>query len=129
MEKSLTRIEFQDKEVVLVDAQANSRCHACGEEYESPLFAEVLTGPIVEEYYACPRCLTKVKEAETTDTEENDEPAEEEQPETTSDSLVQKADDTSSCPHTMGYLKKRPKNSPIPESCFTCNKMIECMAY
>jgi len=129
MKKALSQMEVPDDEVVLVDAQANTRCCACGEEYEYPLFAEVLTGPIVEEYYACPRCLTKVKEAETTETEENDEPAEEEQPGEINVSFVQKIDDTPPCPHTIGYLKKRPKNSPIPENCLTCNKMIECMAY
>ena len=129
MKKALSQMEVPDDEVVLVDAQANTRCYACGEEYEYPLFAEVLTGPIVEEYYACPKCLTKVKDVERQDTEDNDEPAEEEQPEEINVSFVQKTDDTPSCPHAMGYLKKRPKNSPIPENCLTCNKMIDCMAY
>ena len=31
------------------------------------------------------------------------------------------------CAHHLGYLKRRPKNTPIPEECLTCSKMIECM--
>lgn len=33
------------------------------------------------------------------------------------------------CGHFLGYLKKRPKNTPIPDECLTCSKMIECLAY
>jgi len=33
------------------------------------------------------------------------------------------------CEHFLGYLKKRPKNTPIPDECLTYSKMIECLAY
>jgi hypothetical protein len=42
---------------------------------------------------------------------------------------VDKMEETVACPHYLGYLKKRQKNSPIPEGCLTCNKIIECMSY
>ena len=32
------------------------------------------------------------------------------------------------CPYHVGYLKKRPKNTPVPEECFTCVEMIDCMS-
>ena len=32
------------------------------------------------------------------------------------------------CPHYFGYLSKLPKNTPIPEECFFCSRVIECMA-
>lgn len=33
----------------------------------------------------------------------------------------------SECPHFFGYLKKIPKNSTIPDDCFVCPKMVECL--
>jgi len=30
------------------------------------------------------------------------------------------------CPHYFGYLKAIPKNSPMPEECFCCPKIMEC---
>jgi len=31
------------------------------------------------------------------------------------------------CPHHFGYLAHRPKNTPIPQECLTCQKIVECM--
>ena len=31
------------------------------------------------------------------------------------------------CPHFFGYLKKIPKNTTIPNKCFICPKMVECI--
>lgn len=30
------------------------------------------------------------------------------------------------CKHGLGYLKALPKNTPIPEECLTCDRIIEC---
>jgi hypothetical protein len=30
------------------------------------------------------------------------------------------------CPYHFGYLKKLPKDSPIPDECLSCPRMIEC---
>ena len=32
------------------------------------------------------------------------------------------------CPHYLGYLKERAKNTPIPDECLTCPEVIKCMA-
>jgi len=31
------------------------------------------------------------------------------------------------CPHYLGYLKERAKNTPIPDECLTCPEAIKCM--
>jgi len=31
------------------------------------------------------------------------------------------------CPHYLGYLKERAKNTPIPNECLTCPETIKCM--
>jgi len=40
-----------------------------------------------------------------------------------------KMEEAVACAHHLGYLKRRPKNTPIPEECLTCTKMIDCMSY
>lgn len=31
------------------------------------------------------------------------------------------------CPHHYGYLHTFPKNSPIPDECFGCEKIVDCL--
>jgi len=33
----------------------------------------------------------------------------------------------SECPHHFGYLREHPKNTPIPNECLTCTKIMECL--
>jgi len=33
----------------------------------------------------------------------------------------------SGCPYHFGYLRQHPKNTPIPNECFTCTKIMECL--
>jgi hypothetical protein len=32
-----------------------------------------------------------------------------------------------SCPHHVGYLKKRSRDEAVPDSCLTCPKILQCM--
>jgi len=32
------------------------------------------------------------------------------------------------CPHYFGYLGEHPKNTPIPNECLTCTKIMECLS-
>lgn len=36
--------------------------------------------------------------------------------------------DSAKCPHDFGYLKKRDKNTPIPDECLSCPRMMECLS-
>jgi DNA-directed RNA polymerase subunit RPC12/RpoP len=140
LERNINTSELDQEIPVVIKSQdaENTVCDICGEEFEHPLFAELISGDHAEEYYACPRCLTKVGEVERQErvaVEEVDEADVEEDEET---ALVEevvelppqpeeaKPQDSSGCPYYLGYLKKRPKNEPIPENCFVCAKMIEC---
>jgi DNA-directed RNA polymerase subunit RPC12/RpoP len=110
---------------------SGSKCGICEEEFENPLLAMVLADSLVEEYYACPKCLSKVvgfhqKDVMVNYVDDN---------ETEIGFVASKfgaavedsASDVEGCVHHLGYLKKRLKNSDIPEECLTCSKMIECM--
>ena len=112
--------------------EENTLCKICGEEFEVPLLTEFHSGSVIEEYHACPRCLAKVGEVEQGQKADMNEAFEEEAElpqeveEKTPNFEIGKAEETQDCPHFQGYLKKRPKGTPIPEGCLTCPKMIDC---
>jgi DNA-directed RNA polymerase subunit RPC12/RpoP len=105
---------------------AHFKCERCGEEFKKPLLVTVSSTASAQKYLACPRCLTKmdiVKETRT-ETKREEHPSKEERAGTKRESSNLKE---AECTHFLGYLKKRPKNTPIPDDCLTCEKMIECL--
>ncbi len=118
-------------------------CLKCGNEFEKPIFAvNNSPGTTTEGYYACPLCLSKIKspKEEKTDDEDQEEAIEEEavaqEEEEEAPSVEEEKKEIPKviepaptvCPYHVGYLKKRPKNTPVPEECFTCVEMIDCMS-
>ena len=127
MERNISALKF-GIESTLPTAQASSRCSTCGAEFEKPLLAMVSSGFLIEEYYACPKCLSKVGSFERPKNVEVDEVEEEKEEEFPEMTVADTAEETEACAHHLGYLKRRPKNTPIPEECLTCSKMIDCMS-
>jgi DNA-directed RNA polymerase subunit RPC12/RpoP len=125
MERNITSFKFESSQFSATPAI--SRCSTCGEEFETPLLAMVSSGFVVEEYYACPKCLSKVGSLEQPKNLEVNETVKEEE-----EALEMKIEDIGeesvACAHHLGYLKRRPKDTPIPEECLTCSKMIDCMS-
>jgi hypothetical protein len=128
MEKSLSSLKFEIGSHLPSETHESSRCNTCGEEFEAPLFAAVSCGYLLEEYYACPRCLSKVESVERNKTVEVDEAEEKGDEESLEIEVEDKTEEAVVCTHYLGYLKRRPKNTPIPEECLTCAKMIDCMS-
>jgi len=128
MERNVASLRFGFEDPVLSAGNSASICSACGEAFEQPLLAMVFSDALVEEYYACPKCLSKVAslghqkdfEVDETEQEEVEEPV-------TADVAADAVDGPSGCMHNLGYLKRRAKSDPIPEECLTCSKMIDCM--
>jgi DNA-directed RNA polymerase subunit RPC12/RpoP len=110
---------------VVSKTHTGSVCNACGEILNAPLLATVFSDSPAQEYYACPKCLSKVRSVEHREKAEVDNVVEED------NSLGINVEDTvakeAGCAHHLGYLKTRPKNTSIPEECLTCSKIIECM--
>ena len=130
MERSLSPLKFEINSHMPSETHESSKCNTCGEEIKTPLFAVVSCGYLLEEYYACPRCLSKVGDVERNKTVEADEAEEEEAEEKVQEREVEdKMEEAVACAHHLGYLKRRPKKTPIPEECLTCAKMIDCMSY
>jgi hypothetical protein len=97
-------------------------CNTCGGEFETPLLAITSSGFPAKEYYACPNCLSKLKSYECQNNQETKEVTKLQQME------ANKKEKPLGCEHHLGYLTQRPKNTTIPEDCFTCTKMIDCMS-
>jgi hypothetical protein len=102
--------------------------------------------PHLETYYACPYCFSKVDEVEEPEPYEAENkmehllevreggyemPTGEENAMKSLKSGTQKELRTAAtemnCPHQVGYLKNRAKDQPVPDTCLTCPKILQCM--
>jgi DNA-directed RNA polymerase subunit RPC12/RpoP len=127
MERNLSSLKFGVEGSVLSTVRAGSTCSACGEVFDEPLLAMVFSDSLVEEYYACPKCLSKVRSVERRESFDVDDAGDAEEVNALGSQVEGAAADSAGCAHHLGYLKVRPKNTSIPEECLTCSKMIECM--
>jgi DNA-directed RNA polymerase subunit RPC12/RpoP len=99
-------------------------CEECGKKFQKPIVATISASGQIQKYYACPRCMTKVKDIKTSESNEE---------ERSLTSMVKprkssaKSENMTKCEHFFGYLKKREKETPIPEECLTCGRMFECL--
>jgi len=107
-------------------SQSGFTCDECGRTFARPILATVSGSGQVQKYYACPRCMTKVSTGNASRGEEEREPAvslrETRKPAMESENSVK-------CENFFGYLRKRPKDTAIPEECLTCSKMVECLLH
>jgi hypothetical protein len=103
-------------------------CEACGRVFESSIKLTNLSAMPMQTYDACPFCFSKIDNGATLRDssdlmsalkEPNSAPEKSQRPMENSKQVK--------CPHHFGYLKKRPKNTPIPDVCLTCQKMIQCL--
>jgi DNA-directed RNA polymerase subunit RPC12/RpoP len=99
---------------------ANYKCDECGEDFLKPLLTTLSSSGHSQIYYACPRCLTKVNVVTHQHEEQHEEHRNEPRKPTT-------LEEEFKCQHFFGYLKKRPKDMPVPDACLTCDKMVECL--
>lgn len=126
MTRSLPLLKSEIKDDHLREDQVGLRCTECRGAFQKPILATITSSGSVQTYYACPHCLAKVSEVE-------DQKKKETRTISTSIGDVKKAgaklEENVKCKHFLGYLKKRPENTPIPEECLTCSKMIECLLH
>jgi DNA-directed RNA polymerase subunit RPC12/RpoP len=127
MERNSASLRLGVEHSVFSEGHAASMCSACGEEFDRPLSAMVFSDSLVEKYYACPTCLSKVDSVGCHKDFEADESDEDKANVSAVAEAADALEDPPGCTHHPGYLKERPKNTPIPEECLTCSKMIECM--
>lgn len=116
--------KLENEMVHIEESYLDFSCGGCGKKFQKPILATVSDNGDVQTYYACPYCLTRIDEAKTLKKEESVQVSTRayRKPEV-------KPEIGTKCQHYFGYLKKRPKNTPIPDECLTCDKMIECLTH
>ncbi len=102
-----------------------STCEECGKLYEAPILAHIISAGQMQEYYACPRCMTRVPET----TEIIQKPHPPAQALKTKKPAAPEKEAIAGCIHYFGYLKKRPRDEPFPNECLTCSKMVDCLMH
>lgn len=121
MQKNPTSAKDGEEQCFPEASSGVSTCIECREVFEKPVLATVSSNGYSKTYYACPRCLAKVGDTEPMEDEEGEELHTEVKNETEGGEGVTR------CEHFLGFLKNRPRDMAIPDECFTCNKMIECL--
>lgn len=109
-----------------IDASSNKGdvvCNCCGKRFNKPLLATLSSDNYLEKYYACPKCLSKIREIEPLKPEKIIEPPKLE----TTQPLKEASKSDGKCAYFVGYLNKRAKNTPIPEECLSCEDMMKCL--
>jgi len=114
----------------------------CGKTFSEPITATNLSAKSKETYYACPFCLSRIDEDElasetveenTTDVKNKlstvveKEEKQEKRPTLKIEVPKEIKIPKPTCPYSFGYLKKRPKNTSIPEECMLCPDMMKCL--
>ena len=103
-------------------------CQACGRIFESSIKLTNLSAMPMQTYDACPFCFSKI-DNDTDLKDSSDLASASENPNIAfeNNQIPIETPKQVECPHHFGYLKKRPKNTPIPDACLTCQKMIQCL--
>ena len=104
--------------------QRNYTCEECGVTFHNPILATVYSRGQTQKYYACPRCITRVRNAETLLKDKAQSNSKETASEATGPKIAQQMQ---TCEHFFGYLNKHPKDTLFPDECLTCTKMVECL--
>lgn len=94
----------------------------CGKIITEPLkMIDLSRGPEETGFYVCPYCMSKLDA--TTEQESTPKPSVKKPVESVETSKA----GPQNCPHYLGYLKGRAKNSSIPNECLTCPEAIKCL--
>ena len=100
----------------------------CARTFNKPLQATLTSEDRVKTYYACPYCLTEIKIGKSQKVTEKHEKAKiATQTQKQRKKKVDITDKRANCPHYLGYLKERPKNTPIPDTCLSCPEIVQCL--
>jgi len=94
----------------------------CGRIITEPLeMIDLSRDPKEIVFYVCPYCMSKLDA--TTEQKSTHKPSIKKPIEAikTNKTVPQ------NCPHYLGYLKGRAKNTPIPNECLTCPETIKCL--
>lgn len=111
----------------LRDENSGCSCEACGRAFENAVKLTNLSVVPQQTYNACPFCFSRLEEIALEEAANIETLAVERSISTEQTQESSETPEHIKCPHHLGYLKKRPKDAPIPDACLTCQKMIQCL--
>ncbi len=94
----------------------------CGKILSEPIKLTVRAEGSLETYYACPHCFSRMSFSDNLEKGLGEAPLG-----ALRDASKSIKNDAVYCAHSLGYLKTRPKDSPIPDECLTCSRILKCM--
>lgn len=98
----------------------------CGKTISKPLKVDDLSKKPKETFYVCPYCMSRL-DVKTLELRGPPKPVSIKEPVSVEKGRIVKETSPKKCPQFLGYLKKRPKNAPIPDECLTCPEAIKCL--
>jgi len=125
MRRNIGSSRLDEEDYSVNENQTAFTCGTCGEKFHKPILATVSSSGYIQKYYACPRCIVKIRDTKAQEKEEEKATFQRGD----SKKLAAVSESNFECGHFLGYLKKRSKDTPIPDECLTCNKMIECLIH
>ncbi|MGD8506935.1 MAG: hypothetical protein PVF15_09785 [Candidatus Bathyarchaeota archaeon] len=99
----------------------------CGKIFSEPIELTVRAEDSNETYYACPHCFSRVNVPDKIEQSLSKPSIEALRDALRNASKNKEKDDGKNCSNFLGYLKNRPKDSPIPDNCLTCSRILKCM--
>jgi len=121
----MSSLKLERENYFFTENQTGFRCAGCKETFQKPILATISSNGSAQSYYACPHCLSKVSNVKGHKSEESEQTLIAKKD--VKKAVKEKHEDVVECKHSLGYLKSRPKDTPIPDECLTCGKMIECL--
>ena len=91
----------------------------------SPRFLKKFKALIPSSNWSQKEKRQKTEEPQAEPAGKKEEKATKEEPKT--EPSDKKESGSSGCPQSFGYLANRPKDTPIPQECLVCPKMVDCM--
>lgn len=119
---------FRSKNIVKDAKERSFDCpnEDCGHVFRQPLRALQIKKGGEANFYACPRCLSKITVEDDSILpkfeEEEDDTKGEIKPE-----QVLPPEASSGCRHHLGYLGERDSKAGIPDECMLCKDLMDCM--
>jgi hypothetical protein len=95
----------------------------CAKTFNKPLMATMKSENGEKRYYACPYCLTEIKLGKERKTGKTKNIL----PDRKSKKDIKMKNKKEGCLYYLGYLKERPRNTPIPDECLSCREMVQCL--
>jgi len=139
MRKNEHRVQTSNPVILQKKQEIVCSYSKCGKSFSEPIELTLIQADgSPETYYACPHCFSRVSledrkiERKEKSSDKSKKSPSEALPSVSKKDLEEDASGVekvkpAGCVHFLGYLRTRPKGTPIPDECLTCAAIMDCM--